>query len=269
MSESDARVDAQRLEALPPLPHDDEGPVFAEPWQAQAFALAVKLSEQGHFTWKEWAGALADELKEAADRGTPDDGSQYYHHWVTALEKLVTARGHALASALVARKDAWAEAYRSTPHGQPVELKPADLLPRFRQTVVRPDGRAVVVTQRRAHLSYCHDSCCCGDVSRGYAPVPVDTFKEEWLRRRLRRTVHLTKGGCLGPCELANVVSLVFDGRAVWFQAVNAPDQVRLIFDYIDAMVLADAFLAPPQPLARFVFNFYDWERRSTTRMNP
>ena len=55
--------------ALPRLPRDDDGPVFAEPWQAQAFALAVKLSEQGHFTWKEWAAALAEELKAAADRG--------------------------------------------------------------------------------------------------------------------------------------------------------------------------------------------------------
>ena len=67
--------------------------MFAEPWEAQAFALAVKLSEQGHFTWKEWASALADELKAVADRGEPDDGSQYYHHWLAALERLVMSRG--------------------------------------------------------------------------------------------------------------------------------------------------------------------------------
>src|ERR1700704_286957 len=68
--------------ALSRLPRDNGGPVFAEPWEAQAFALAVKLSEQGHFTWKEWASALADELKAAADRGESDDGSRYYHHWL-------------------------------------------------------------------------------------------------------------------------------------------------------------------------------------------
>jgi nitrile hydratase accessory protein len=96
--------------------------VFAEPWQAQAFALAVKLSEEGHFTWKEWAAALADELKAAADRGEPDDGSQYYDHWLAALERLVTAKGLADREALVARKAAWADAYRHTPHGKPVEL---------------------------------------------------------------------------------------------------------------------------------------------------
>ena len=70
--------DRDRFASLPSLPRDEGGPVFAEPWQAQAFALAVELSAQGHFTWKEWAAALADELRAAADRGEPDDGSHYY-----------------------------------------------------------------------------------------------------------------------------------------------------------------------------------------------
>lgn len=109
--------------ALPRLPRDDGGPVFAEPWQAQAFALAVRLFEQGHFTWKEWAAALADELKTAAKRGEPDDGSRYYHYWLAALERLVTVKGLSDPAALSARKEAWAEAYRRTPHGKPVELE--------------------------------------------------------------------------------------------------------------------------------------------------
>ena len=99
--------------------------MFAEPWEAQAFALAVKLSEQGHFTWKEWASALAEELKAAADRGEPDDGSRYYHYWLAALEHLVTAKGLADPAALAARKEAWTDAYRHTPHGKPVELAAA------------------------------------------------------------------------------------------------------------------------------------------------
>jgi nitrile hydratase accessory protein len=107
---------------LPRLPRDNEGPVFAEPWEAQAFALAVKLSAQGHFTWKEWAAALADEIKAAANRGEPDDGSSYYHHWLAALERLVTAKGLTDRAAMEARKEAWTEAYRHTPHGKPVEL---------------------------------------------------------------------------------------------------------------------------------------------------
>ena len=96
--------------------------VFAEPWQAQAFALAVRLSEQGHFTWKEWSDALADQLK----RSDPDDGSRYYEHWLAALERLVIDKGLTDAAALGNRKDAWAEAYRHTPHGKPVELGKAE-----------------------------------------------------------------------------------------------------------------------------------------------
>jgi nitrile hydratase accessory protein len=115
-------VDNVRLSALPPLPRDDGGPVFAEPWQAQAFALAVKLSDAGWFTWKEWAAALAAELQAAADRGEPDDGSRYYEHWTAALEKLVQAKGLLDRAALAERKEAWADAYRHTPHGKPIEL---------------------------------------------------------------------------------------------------------------------------------------------------
>ena len=125
LSRPDPIREPESLAALPRLPRDPEGPVFAEPWEAQAFALAVKLSEQGHFTWKEWAAALADELKAAASRGEPDDGSRYYHHWLAALERLVTAKGLADPSALLARKEAWAEAYRRTPHGKPVKLDAA------------------------------------------------------------------------------------------------------------------------------------------------
>ena len=97
--------------------------MFAEPWQAQAFALAVKLSEQGYFTWKEWAAALAAELKSAADRGEADDGSRYYEHWLAALERLVAAKGLSDPDEMLVRKNAWADAYRHTPHGKPVILK--------------------------------------------------------------------------------------------------------------------------------------------------
>lgn len=109
---------------LPRLARDAGGPVFAEPWQAQAFVLAVKLSEKGHFTWKEWAEELATELKAAEDRGEPDDGSHYYDHWLATLERLVTKKGLTDRTALSQRKEAWAVAYRHTPHGKPVELKP-------------------------------------------------------------------------------------------------------------------------------------------------
>jgi nitrile hydratase accessory protein len=125
LSQPDPIPEFESLAALPNLSRDAEGPTFAEPWQAQAFALAVKLSEQGHFTWKEWAAELADELRAAASRGEPDDGSRYYNHWLAALERLVEIKGLTDSAALATRKEAWAEAYRRTPHGKPVELPSA------------------------------------------------------------------------------------------------------------------------------------------------
>ena len=110
------------LAALPSLPVDADGPVFAEPWQAQAFALAVQLHAKGAFSWSDWAAALSAELKAAAARGEADDGSHYYEHWLAALERLTLERGLAGVGALSERKAAWEEAYRRTPHGRPVEL---------------------------------------------------------------------------------------------------------------------------------------------------
>ena len=128
-----------------------------------------------------------------------------------------------------------------------------------RQRVLRPDGKAINLVQRRGHLSYCYNACCCGRVDRGYPAVPVDLYKSEWLRRKLRNVVHMTKGGCLGPCTLANVVTLLFDGRSTWFHSINSDWQVLAIFDYLDSLVVADTYLAPPAELAEYVFQFYSW----------
>jgi nitrile hydratase accessory protein len=114
---------SEQLAQLRHLPRDEDGPVFAEPWQATAFALAVRLSKTGQFTWKEWADALADELKADELRGEPNDGSRYYHCWLTALERLVIEKGLSDPASLLAHKEAWADAYRHTPHGEPVELQ--------------------------------------------------------------------------------------------------------------------------------------------------
>lgn len=112
-----------RLEALPAIPRDAEGPVFRAPWEAQAFAMAVMLHERGHFTWKEWAGRLADEIAAAKAHGEADDGSRYYSFWLSSLEKLVAEKRLIMADELATRKDEWDRAARQTPHGQPIELK--------------------------------------------------------------------------------------------------------------------------------------------------
>jgi nitrile hydratase accessory protein len=96
---------------------------FKAPWEAQAFAMAVTLHERGAFTWKEWAATLAEVIAEVRERGEPDTGEDYYRHWMTALERIVAAKGLATPQALDARRDEWEEAAHRTPHGQPIELR--------------------------------------------------------------------------------------------------------------------------------------------------
>ena len=108
---------------LPALPRDAAGaPVFAAPWEAQAFAMAVRLHGAGHFTWTEWAERLAGEIQRAQAAGDPDRGDTYYHHWLATLEGLVADKGLVGRDELRRRKLEWDAAARATPHGQPIEL---------------------------------------------------------------------------------------------------------------------------------------------------
>lgn len=108
--------------ALPELPADDAGPVFNAPWEAQAFAMTLALHERGLFTWTEWAAYLNQAIRDAQAAGDPDHGNTYYRHWLTALERISTAKGWVTGHMLQRRRKAWDEAAQHTPHGQPIEL---------------------------------------------------------------------------------------------------------------------------------------------------
>ncbi len=114
---------ATLFHTLPALPRDADGPVFREPWEAHAFAMAVRLAEAGHFTWAEWTETLSQEIRHAQEQGDPDLGTTYYHHWLKALERLCDTKKLVAQEAMAQRKAAWERAYRNTPHGQPVELE--------------------------------------------------------------------------------------------------------------------------------------------------
>jgi nitrile hydratase accessory protein len=113
-------------EAVPGIPCNAEGPVFREPWEAQAFAMALVLHERGLFTWNEWAATLGEEIKRAQAAGDPDTGETYYRHWLNTLERLVASKGVTDSAMLARYRDAWEHAAERTPHGTPIELKPED-----------------------------------------------------------------------------------------------------------------------------------------------
>ncbi len=108
------------------IPRDAGGPVFREPWEAEAFALALSLNERGLFTWTEWAATLGEEIKKAQAAGDPDTGETYYRHWLATLERIVAAKGLTDAGTLARTRYAWQRACARTPHGTPIALRPDD-----------------------------------------------------------------------------------------------------------------------------------------------
>ena len=123
----DRQAAMQAAASIPGLPRDSEGPVFREPWEARAFAMALALHARGLFTWPEWADALARQIRRAQAEGDADTGETYYRHWLATLEQLVTAKNVAPAAELHRYRDAWDHAADRTPHGQPIELTPEDV----------------------------------------------------------------------------------------------------------------------------------------------
>ena len=113
-------------EAIPSIPRDANGPVFREPWEAHAFAMALALYDRGLFAWTEWAAKLGEEIKKAQAAGDPDTGETYYRHWLATLERIVAEKGVTTAQALAQHHDAWERAAHRTPHGKPIELRAED-----------------------------------------------------------------------------------------------------------------------------------------------
>ena len=112
---------------LPGQPVDEGEPVFREPWEAHAFAMAVRLHEQGLFTWPRWAETLAEQIARAQAAGDPDTGVTYYHHWLAALERLVAETGAASGDEQERTREGWRRAAARTPHGLPIELRSEDI----------------------------------------------------------------------------------------------------------------------------------------------
>lgn len=239
--------------------------VFEAPWEGRVFGMAVAMNDDQCYTWDAFRDRLASEIAAAEEHG---DGSPYYERWLASFERLLLDTGVLTAEELDARTAEFAtgifdehEHYETTSDAI-ASLTRSPHSSNARNIVWRADGAPINVFRRPGQLFVCATGCCCGITERGHAPVPAELYHTEWARRRIRHRVHLSMGGCLGPCSLSNVALLLFAGREIWFHSITGDAQVVAIFDYIEAMVRADRYLPPPPALAAQVFDVFDWATR-------
>jgi nitrile hydratase accessory protein len=237
--------------------------VFEAPWEGRVFGMAVTLSDSQCYAWDAFRDRLAAEIAAAEEHG---DDSGYYERWLASFERLLLDTGVVTAEELDARTAEFAtglydehEHYETTSDAI-ASLTRSPHTSNVRNIVWRADGEPINVFRRPGQLFVCASGCCCGHTERGHAPVPEALYHSEWARRRIRHKVHLSMGGCLGPCALSNVVLLLYAGREIWFHSVTGDKQVIAIFDYIEAMVRANRYLPPPPALAPQIFDVFDWD---------
>lgn len=243
--------------------------VFEAPWEGRVFGMAVTLSDQQVYEWDAFRKRLVSEINAAEEH---DDGSSYYERWLASFERLLLETGVVTAEELDARTaeqvtGLWDphEHYETTSDASAAAVR-SPHTSTLRNIVWRADGEPINVYKRPGQLFVCAHGCCCGHTERGHLAVPMETYHNEWVRRRIRHKVHLAMGGCLGPCALSNVALLLFAGRQVWFHSIDGDEQVIAIFDYIESMVRADRFLPPPAALQPQVFDVFDWPDAATPR---
>jgi cobaltochelatase CobN len=236
--------------------------VFQAPWEGRAFGMAVSLCDGEPLAWDDFRSRLVAEIAAADQHG---DDSPYYERWLASFERLLLETGVLTADELDARTAEYAaglfdehEHYETTSDAI-ASLTRSPHTSKARNIVWRADGEPINVFRRPGQLFVCATGCCCGHTERGHAPVPVDLYHTEWVRRRIRHKVHLSIGGCLGPCALSNVALLLFAGRQIWFHSITGDEQVMAIYDYVESMVRAGRYLEPPPALAPQVFDVFDW----------
>jgi nitrile hydratase accessory protein len=222
----DAMTASNRIEELSDdlaVPRRNGELVFAAPWEGRVFGLAVALSEDHAFAWDDFRDRLVAEIAAAEEHG---DESGYYERWLASFERLLLDSGMVSAEELDARTAEYAagvydehEHYETTSDAI-ASLTRSPHTSTVRNIVWRADGEPINVFRRPGQLFVCTTGCCCGHTERGHAPVPEELYHREWGRRRIRHKVHLSLGGCLGPCALSNVALLLFAGHQIWFHSI-------------------------------------------------
>jgi nitrile hydratase accessory protein len=245
---------------------------FEAPWEARVFGMAVAMYDDRQFAWDDFRLRLVQEIAEAE---VHCDDSGYYERWLGSFERLLLETGVLSPDELDQRTAEFAagvwdphEHYETTSDATASSVR-SNHRSDQRNIVWRSDGEAINVFRRPGQLFVCATGCCCGHTERGHFPVPLELYHQEWARRRIRHKVHLSVGGCLGPCALSNVALLLYAGEQVWFHSIETDEHVIAIFDYIESMVRASSFLPPPDSLRDRVFDVFDWSLDPPSPTSP
>lgn len=140
------------------------------------------------------------------------------------------------------------------------ELPPGPRPTPIRTIKVRARDEDFRIVQLQGNLFVCsqaHGSCCCGWTAKGRAAINQSLYEQEWERRKIRNTLHLTFTGCLGPCAVGNTVLLQLYGQSIWFKDLNDDALIPLIFDYVEAMLAAGHVLPAPPALTDHIYARY------------
>jgi len=256
------------LDGAADVPRKNGDLVFAAPWEGRAFSMAVALTDGQRERWETFRQRLIAEIATAEEADEAGDTFAYYERWLAAFESFVLDEGLLTTEELDTRTSEYATGLRDDDDGHQyshvsflADVVPAPEIctaPVKRTIVRRADGYSINVVRHTGQLFVCATGCCCGHTERGHDPVPTEVYHTEWERRRLRNKIHLSMGGCLGPCALSNVVLLLFAGQDIWFHSVKGEAQVQAIYDYIEAMLAAGIHLPPPTALAAQVFTVFE-----------
>jgi hypothetical protein len=123
------------------------------------------------------------------------------------------------------------------------------------QPAIERPGPPLPVTKRAAVAQVaCCVGCCCGRTDRGFPPVPVDRLKAVWKEEKLNRTVQLTISGCLGPCDMANVILVMTAAGTEWFGGIDDEATFEAVIAWARACQAAEALLPLPSGLDAFRF---------------
>jgi hypothetical protein len=126
----------------------------------------------------------------------------------------------------------------------------SDVIPAISAAETTVTTKRIVI----GHVVICR-GCCCGEVNKGKPEVPVDLLKREWRERGLMKHIQLTISGCLGPCDISNVLNISDSTDQIWLGKLHDPGHYSALVDWAAGSKEAGRLLPLPLGLNQLRFD--------------